>query len=287
MLYTLENIQALRPIATSETKPNAFFTADEWEAMDAAVATAVRPRLQIFQLLEEHGCGMREEYDITRMWVDDFPLPFIHKDFYIHAKHVADSRKEKYPDYMTIPLMAAQYVAEKVERFLLGIDSDMTNITVQDKSLYGFCNHPDRQTLSIENPLPENPLPANYCPEAFRSEAFRKTLLNTLKKAKAMLFEKGFNKFLVVLSPMWTNCDVEVEQIKSETCVAVMVSEFLPNWTAVVVQLSPDVITAYTDLDITPVKWKSTDEFNIHMKVVCRKVPLLRNPQGVVVITAE
>ena len=260
LMHVVTNVQAFRPVGEVM-----YFTAEDWETFDKAVLEASRPRLNVFLTLEDLGCGERSEPS-TKMFIercDDKypPLCTYHRCSFGNRAVTAD-RARGVPIDTSCVCISTMKVAERVERLLLGVDPNY-----EGHSLYGLCNHPNRLTFSI--PKPDSP----------------DKLQDALSKAKTMLLEKGIeDKFLVILSPEWkVSPDEMCEKNAFKKCI---VSEHLPPWTIVLVELSPETITVYTELDITPIVWRATKD-EIEMVVFCRKIPLLRSRCGVLVISAD
>ncbi len=152
---------------------------DEWKLIDRAVIKAAKPKLRVVAdlrsagnvltlsngmgttVLEQETVGditdadismdaLREsENDRVQFGITNMPIPIIHKDFHYTLRQVATSRKNATPlDTLTAQL-AARRVAEYAEKLTLGIAG---SYEFAGGTVYGYTNHPNRNTGSITPP---------------------------------------------------------------------------------------------------------------------------------------
>jgi len=151
---------------------------DDWIMIDEAVVAAARPRLRFFNDLRAAGLNVNlpnalgktvwqyeRQSNITGATVsmdglhkgdadrptydmDQMPLPIVHKDFSFSARQIAVSRNSNMPIDVTTAGMAAQMVAEKIERLALGVDPEFK---FGGGNVYGVCNYPDRLSMLFSN----------------------------------------------------------------------------------------------------------------------------------------
>ena len=260
-------INLSRPVAVNprpvvpDFKVGDCLTEEYWKMLDDAMVEVSRYRFQVFGVLEAHGCGIVEEYDAFRNNYEGLPLPTIHTDFYISKNEFLLS-----PLFAGKPQaeMAAHVVAAKVERMLLGVNEvEIFN----DRPLYGFCNHPNRQikTGVFDNMSPDS-------------------ILKGLTNAKTSMRERGYDKLLAIMSYDWCIYEKGLKEHFDTMFTEIIISEHLPYGTIVLIDLSPKTIIAYTDLDLTVGLWSSTPD-EVNMRVICRKVPILYDGRGVLVLS--
>ena len=263
--YEIMDVQSFRPVGEVM-----HFTAEDWDLFDKAVLDVSSAVLNVFRTLEDLGCSERSEPSDTlfiERGDDKYPPLCVYHRCSFDNRFVTAARARGESLDPSCVCACTTAVAEKVEKLLLGVDP-MTDYV--GYPLYGLCNHPNRLMFSI--PKPNSP----------------DELQDALSKAKTMLLEKGFeDKFLVICSPEWEDRKVipndMCEKNAFKKCI---VSKHLPPWTVVLVELSPETITVYTELDITPIVQRATKD-EILMFVFCRKLPLIRSRCGVLVISAD
>ena len=243
------------------TPDNVYLTKDDWRVLDATVIHAARPELPVFSALVSAGCHESAKFDAAKTIMRDvYPLPIFDANFTLTARQLL-ACTDKTQLNLVEAEAAVKIVADKVERLLLGVDP------VQEfygLPLYGLCNHPNRWTLTVNS---------------------ADSIHEILDRIVTGLIAKGIDdgNFLVILSSDW---DVAVNDIKTPKITEAVVSKHLPDNTLVVVEMSSATITAFSDLDILTVLWK-TGGFFLDMKVICRMLPFIRERCGVAVVTVE
>jgi uncharacterized linocin/CFP29 family protein len=153
--------------------PNALLRKDEWKELDARVIDVARSRLVAVQDLRSAGLTvplgglgtLLSEYeklnDMTAADLDmagvtggekdtvafdlvSVPVPIIHKDYSLNIRRLLSSRNMGNALDTTQAQVAARLVADKIESVLF----NGAGITVDGNLIYGYTNHPNRNTGS-------------------------------------------------------------------------------------------------------------------------------------------
>ena len=230
-----------------------------WAMLDSAVVSTARRELPVFCALVAAGCDERLPFDSRTVMHDEYPLPIFDSDFIIPVKQLEFADGNKRPVDTTDASKAAFIVANKVERLLMGVDPMQK---FYDMPLYGLCNHPNRLMMAFAHD--------------------NSSISEMLAVVRDALLERGCDdNFLVILSSNWS---ISTDDVKTSSFVEAVVSKHLPDYTFVIVELSPKTITAFVDLDMSLVQW-GCDGFDIEMKLACRMLPFIRSRCGIAVVS--
>jgi len=159
-----------------EIATNATLRKDEWKHYDTAVVEAVQSRLVgVADLLSRNlvyrpGTGLAQtvlEYEDTNdindadMSMDGLnpsnndrpeydlkylPLPITYKDFQVNVRALNISRKTGQPLDVRMASLCGIKIADKLETILF---RGTSSYTYGGGTIYGYCDHPSRNTLSI------------------------------------------------------------------------------------------------------------------------------------------
>lgn len=161
---------------------------DEWIMLDAAVLRSARPRLRVWsdlarsntlsldgmsiQILEHETMsesgeaivdmdGIQEgRTDRPRFQLEGMPLPVTYHPFYFSAREIATSRRKGQPLNTLEAEQGGRRVADTIEQTTLGTTTGMTFGTTANYSraptVYGYTNHPSRNTVTLTTPTGSN-----------------------------------------------------------------------------------------------------------------------------------
>ncbi len=162
-------------------RDNATLRKDEWELLDTAVVEVARERLKGIQDLINAGLTFPVENalgtlivqhelasemteaevtmdGVTRTRADrvtfslvSTPLPIVHHDFQISARHLAASRRLGQPIDTTQAAEASRQVSETLENLLFnGLSSgDTLGFGSSSAQLFGYTNRTNRNTVTL------------------------------------------------------------------------------------------------------------------------------------------
>lgn len=301
------SVNALRPLAGVHA--NGLLRKDEWQAQDTKVVEVARDLMSGVGHLRSRGLvrnlgglgTMTDLYetssDMTAAHVDmsgntpgqedkvsftlhGVPVPIIHKEFRINLRMLEASRKMNTPLDTFMAAVAARKVAEAAENMLFNgstIKSDGYNI-------YGYTTHPNRNIIAVAQ---DWGVPANIhasvramiaAAEADNYFGPYGLYVNKTQFAEARAPE-GVDRFLTVR-----------ERVLQMPEIAFMErSMALTAGTAVLVQLSEDVVDLALGQDVTTVQWESGNGMEVHFMVMAAMAPRVKaddeGKSGVVVHT--
>lgn len=294
------------PIYEARLQQNATATLrkDEWRAMDSAVIRAARQRLRVWADLRgagleytvpngmaktvlEHetsndngvaeismdglrkGDRARPEYEL-----EGLPLPIIHFDFDFSLRQLMTSRNGNSPLDTTMAERAGRRVAETVENLTLGL----TTYKYGGYNVYGYTNHPDRNTYSMTLPTA-----ASWTPGVFIDEL--------LAMKQASHDDRHYGPWRVYNSPNWDQyLDNDYSAAKGDNTLreragriqglsAPETVDFLTGYQVLLVQQTSDVARAVVGMDITTLQWETEGGLKSNFKVMAIWVPQVRSDQ--------
>lgn len=274
----------------------------DWKLIDDAVIRAAKPRLRVFgdlrrrglQLTIPNGMGktMLEQEtmgDITPATISmdaireseadkilfdstSLPLPIIHKDFHYTARQIAVSRNGGTPLDTATAELAARRVAEEAEKLTLGVSS---SYSFGGGTIYGYTNHPNRNTQTLTAPTTPGWTPA--------------TLVAEFLSMRAKAVADGYRgPYSVYISPDWDpyldddysgakgDNTLRERLLKIEGITEILTADYLTGWNVVMVQMTSDVVRAVVGMDITTVQWETHGGMRLNFKVMAILVPQLR-----------
>jgi hypothetical protein len=161
---------------------------DEWLALDTVVVKATRERLRAWmdlaaantytldgmskEILEHETMndpgearvdmdGMSESrVDAPLFQLEGLPLPITHMPFWFSARKLAISRNTGSPLSTIMAEVAARRVAEPIEKTTIGVTTGITYGTTASygraPAVYGYTNHPARNTGTVTTPTGSN-----------------------------------------------------------------------------------------------------------------------------------
>lgn len=161
---------------------------DEWIMVERAALDQARPRLRVWsdlassntlsldgmsiQILEHETVddpgealvdmdGIQEgRTDRPRFQLEGMPLPITYSPFMFSARTLATSRRSGQPLSTRQAAFAGRRVADTIEKTTLGTTTGLTHGTESNYSraptVYGYTNHPSRNTVTLTTPTGSN-----------------------------------------------------------------------------------------------------------------------------------
>jgi hypothetical protein len=274
---------------------------DDWIMIDEAVMRSSKPQLRAFSDLRASGNvvtipnGMgktmmlyqtmgditpatismdalrQSEEDMPEFDTAQMPLPLIHKDFSYSLRQILVSRQSNTPLDTSTASLAGRRVSEEVEKLTLGI----TSFTFGGFSIYGYTNHPNRNSMVLTDPAAGGWTPS--------------TLINEILQMKQKSLDDYHNgPWRMYLSPAWdlyfdddynpSNPSMTLRQRVQaiEGIQSITTLDFLTGKQILLVQMEPETARAVVGMDIRTVQWESQGGFRVHFKVLCLLLPQIR-----------
>lgn len=283
---------------------------DDWVMIDEAVVAAARPRLRFFNDLRTAGLNVnlpnalgktvwqyerqsnitgatvsmdglkKGDADRPQYDMDQMPLPLITKDFSFSARQIAVSRNSNMPIDVTTAGMAAQMVAEEVEKLSLGVSPEFR---FGGGNVYGLMNYPYRVTTLFTNPWNSDGTrnTTTWSPLIMQREilAARKALIDRRFYGPYMIYHSpDFDEILdddynLTTSGLTATLTLRERLKKIDAIQDIRTSEFMPPGSFVMLEMNPNVMQAITGMDITTVQWQTEGGMEVHFKVLAILLP--------------
>jgi uncharacterized linocin/CFP29 family protein len=294
---------------TPSLATNATLRKDEWKQYDEAILKAAQNRLVGVADLERRGLvytignglgktvleyedvgdineaevsmdgARRSKGDAPDFSIKYLPLPLVYKDFDINARTLAASRTTGDPLDTTMGQLAGIKVADKIENILFnGLTVGGTNFTFGGGTLYGYSNHPNRNTYTLT---------AGWN----LSAATGATILADVNAMKqALLADKKFGPYVLyipaayetVLDEDYTSGypkTIRQRLLEIGNLSEIKVIDNLTVGNVLLVSMSIETVRLVKGMDITPVEWTSEGNMLHHFKVMAIQIPQIRADQ--------
>lgn len=270
---------------------------DEWEELQDTVIDVRRQRLNLVSDLRDSGLtrsydlatltsiwqttndvasgaevtmnpGTRTDADDIEYQIDGVPLPVFHKDWFIDRRMLLASRRMGQGLDTVVPSQMTRAVSELIETTFLNGWSQ----TVDGRTLYGFTNHPDRNTYTG----------TDWGDDTSDADNIRNDVLAMIEALENDEFGGPYR--LYVSRTQWQEMRQEIadfgsgnpgdtnmrERIQDEFS---EIQDVRPTWglsdgTAVMFQPSREVAQVGLAEDIQPVEWRSNDGWRHHFKIL-------------------
>lgn len=298
--YTKNGVARIRTNRGLEV--NSLLRKDEWEELDREVIQAARLRLKMAGHLVERGLvhrlgsigtlvsqwntgsemgeanvslsgRVKGEQDIQDFNLQGVPVPIIFKDFQIGTRTMEAARRMGEAIDMTNAAEAGRVVAEKLESIIV----DGASVTLNGATIYGYTNHPNRNTDTA----------TNYGGGDWGTIAnIRATVIGMINAANA---DRHYGPFGLYAAPTQYNQALErYTDGSGETALESVLKlpqieyfepgDFLADGEVVLVQLTRDVVDiALLDTQIQVLEWMSGDGMTGHFKVMMVAVPRIKS----------
>lgn len=277
-------------------------TRDEWIEIDRAVIAAAQPRLKAFAdlrarntytipagwgktVLESARSGdiTGAEINMDGLAVADqdrihqdlvgVPLPIIHKDFDISARQLDVSRQGSLPLDTTLAGMAAEKVAQEIEKMTIG----QLTYAFGGYSIYGYMNFPDRLTVEITEPT------GGWTPAVLISE-----LLEMRKAAQDAGFYGPYQLYVGSAWDLFLDADYSTAKgdntlrqriLQLDGITGLSTLDYIPSadYDILMVQMTPNVARAIIALELVTLQWQEMGGMKVKMKVMAIQVPQVRS----------
>lgn len=280
---------------------NATLCRDEWKELDRAVLKASRSRLVGFEDLTSRGLvynlgnamattvfeyndasnaftadvsmdglakGQNDRMDYATHYI---PIPIVHVDYSINLRHLEASRRMGNPLDTNDAEQASRAVAERLEKMLW----DNTPYTFGGGTIYGYTNHPKRNTYTLAKAWT-----AATGPEIFKDVlAMKAKSIEDMQYGPWMLYiPQGYE---IILEQDYDPASQNVMPIRErimriENLQGIKVVDMLPADTVLLVQMTSDTVRVINGIPIQNIMWKTEGNFVENYKVMTIQVPQIR-----------
>jgi uncharacterized linocin/CFP29 family protein len=277
---------------------NALLRKDEWKQLDTRVVEVARTRLVGIADLRSRGLTLQlgglgtllSEYekmgDMTAADLDmagvtggekdtlDFtlvgvPVPIVHKDYSINIRRLLASRNQGNALDTLQAQVAARLVADKLESVLFA----GAGITVDGNPIYGYTNHPDRNTGTAAGDFGTitNIFPSvnNMVIAAEADNYFGPYVLYVAKTQYAEMravYTDGSGQ------SAWQRCLDAIPQLAE-----IKPADILAAGSLVLVTMLPDVVDLAIAQDISNVQWDDLGGMVQNFKVMAAMTPRVKS----------
>lgn len=224
----------------------------------------------------------RGENDQVVTQYNYLPLPIIHVDYEINARHLASSRNMGAALDTTMAGRAARKVAERLENMLF-TDTSYSYGGLDDRSrnsIYSYLNHPDRQTKALGTAWDD-------------SSKSPREILRDVQEMKQQLVAIHYNGPYTMYIPTAyetimdndyedtgttaTGMTVRERLLKLGQLNDIKVVDTLPDDTVIMVQMTSDVVRLVRGMGIQNVQWGEEGNMVTKYKVMTIQVPQIRS----------
>jgi len=279
---------------------------DDWKILDDAIVKAAKPRLKLVGELRARGLqyvipnGMgktvletetmsdisdadlsmdalrstesdRPEFELTNL-----PLPIAHKDFHFSARQIQASRNGGSPLDTTTAELAAQKVAEQIEKLTIG---SLATYTFGGGTVYGLINYPSRMTKTLTSPASSGWTGATIVSEVLQ---MRQQSQNAYHYGPWVLFTApNWDVYLDDDYSSQKGTETVRDRLKRINGILdVITLDYLSNYDMVLAQMTADVIRMVIGMEITTVQWDTVGGLRKNFKVMAIMVPQVRKDQN-------
>lgn len=292
-------------------RTNDVLRKDEWELLDRAVVQIARERLIATQDLFErdlilnvpNGMGItvvqhqeqsefiaaemtmdgvtRSNYDLLRFDLVSTPLPIIHRDFQLTARHLAASRNGGIPLDTSGIEEATRQVSEKIEDVLFNgqTSGDVLGFGSSSAQLFGYTNRTNRNTITLAQ---------NWDASGKTGEEILADVLSMITAAQA---DRMYGPYMLyVPTAYWVplmddfkaNSDKTILQRLRElpNIIDVKVADKLTANNVLLVQMTRSNVDMAVGMQPTVVRWEEQGGMVINFKVMAIMVPRIKLDYG-------
>ena len=287
-------------------RTHATLRKDEWEELDEAVVRVSEERLVgvmdlinmglTYDLNDDFGTmvlesesqsditGAEQTMDgITRTNADtvsfdqiNLPLPITHKDFQMSARVLAASRKRGNSLDTTNGELAARKVSESVESMLF----NGVGITFGGGTIYGYTNHPDRNTFQISGDWADE--------GAVTGEQIVQDVIKMIQLNQADGYYGPYNLYVPTaygsrLSDDYkANSDKTIKQrlLEIDEIADVKTADQLSANNVVLAQMTVDVVRVVRGRDPQVIEWEGQGGLMLYFKAMAILVPQIRSDKN-------
>lgn len=202
------------------------------------------------------------------------PVPVVHKDFRLNIRRLEASRRFGQALDVTSSSIAARKVAESSEDMLFAGNP----ITVDGNTIYGYTNHPDRNTETLGTAW-----------DALAKTAYatiKDQVLSMVQKAEDDGYYGPFNLYIpteysTIMSDDYDpdsadNRTVRDRLLQIDQLNSIKVADRLTADNVVLVQMTRDVVDLAVAQDVTTVQWDDRGGMSELFKVMAVWVPRIK-----------
>lgn len=295
----------------SALRTNAVLRKDEWELLDRAVVEVGRERLPAVQDLFDrnlvlnvpNGMGItvvqhqeqsefiaaemtmdgvtRSNYDHLRFDLVSTPLPIIHRDFQLTARHLAASRNGGIPLDTSGIEEATRQVAEKIEDVLFNGQSsgDVLGFGSSSAQIFGYTNRTNRNTVTVT---------AHWNDSASSGTTILADVLSAITTAQA---DRMYGPYMLyVPTNWWVDIFDDFKDSSDKTIIQrirelpgiidVKVADKLTDDNAVLVQMTRSNVDMAVGMQPTVVQWETQGGMVLNFKVMAIMTPRIKLDYG-------
>lgn len=207
----------------------------------------------------------RQEFDN-----ESIPLPIVHKDFFLHMRHLEASRNRGESLEVTQAATAGRVVSEKLEEILF----QGTTKKFKGLSLYGYTTYTNRNTGSfITN--------GNWAQTAKTGENM---LADVLKMIAGLEADRFYGPYWIYVGSdasgkleedFKANSDKTIRQrlLEVDRVQKITVADKMPAGSVVMVQPTSDVVQWVTGAPLQSVQWDVSGGMRVNFKAMTIQVP--------------
>lgn len=295
----------------SVLRTNQTLLYDEWKLFDTQIQTIARERLVVVQELMSRGLtypipnalgviqlvwqrsgdmnpaeatmsGLPEaDKDALDFDLASMPLPMIHKEFTLNLRQLQVSRNGGLPLDTTMAEIAMRKIAELVESIVFNGLSIATNLG----TIYGFLNHPNRNTGSVT---------ASW---ASLTTTGSQILGDVIAMVNAAYAKNMFGPYLLfvptnvynnLFNDFKANSDLTILQRLMELpdLMGIVPTNRMTSTNVLLVQMTSDVVQMVDGIQPTVVEWEERGGFELNFMIYTIMLPRIRadylNQSGIV-----
>ena len=210
------------------------------------------------------------EEDRVEFSGDQVPIPIVHKDFRVNQRHLLASRRFGASIDTVQAAIAGRLVAEKSEDMLFA----GAPIKVESGVIYGYLNHPDRNTVVMAQSWATQP----------DSGVIIAEVLACLTAARA---DRYYGPYVIYIPGAYqSRLDEDYRDLDSRTLKQrllaldgvsdIRISDRLTGDNVVLVQLTRDVVDLAIGSDLTTVQWPVMGGLQTRFKVMAAWAPRIK-----------
>jgi len=287
-------------------RANSRLRKDEWKTLDDRLIEIAQANLVLVDELRSRGLTVDEDLatlirewestnefddadidmagetaaseDANQFTLNGTPLPIVHKSFHVKRRHLLASRRRGQGLDLSGQAKAARKVMEGLEDMLInGWGSQVDNYSV-----YGLTNHPDRNTVSSTSDWDDY---TNNDADSVRGDILDAIEANENADygPEGQAYIGAFGRGAYQALRRWdTGTDQErglLERLNNEfdEIQSWIRADFMDDGEAVIFKPVRDVIELANASDIQNVEWESPSGWTMHMKVMASMTPIVKS----------
>jgi len=212
------------------------------------------------------------ENDTVAFGLAGVPIPVIRKDFPVNIRRLLASRRMGTGVDSTMIQIATRLVAERSEQMLFNGHT----LSVGGYSLYGYTTHPDRNTGSLVYDWSDN------------GSDGKEILSDVRRMVNAVKADRHYGPYIMYVSQDYeSKMSEDYSDAKGDNTIrqrieaepeirSVKVSDVMTAKTAVLVQMTSDVVDLAVAQDLTSVQWERGDGMQVNFAVMAAWAPRIK-----------